>query len=98
MAASRFRFHPAAELELNAAASWYESRCVGLGIEFSNRVREKIAAVLEAPARWRLVRGSRRIPLGRFPYAIVYREISSDEIEIVAIAHFKRRPEFWSRR
>jgi plasmid stabilization system protein ParE len=96
--ASRFRFHPAAELELGEAADWYEARRDGLGVEFVHAVREKIATLLDAPTRWRLVRGTRRALLGRFPYAIVYREVSADEIEIVAIAHFKRRPRYWARR
>ncbi len=98
MAASRFRFHPAAEVDLNEAADWYEARREGLGLEFSQEVRKKIATLLEAPERWRLVNGTRRVLLGRFPYAIVYREISSDEIELVAVAHFKRRPKYWARR
>jgi hypothetical protein len=35
--------------------------------------------------------------VGRFPFAVVYREISPEEIEVVAVAHFKRRPKYWSR-
>ena len=33
----------------------------------------------------------------KFPYAVVYREVQ-DEIEIIAIAHLKRRPKYWSSR
>lgn len=98
MPASRFRFHPAAEVDLNEAADWYEARREGLGLEFLQEIRGKIATLLEAPERWRLVRGTRRVLLGRFPYAIVYREVSADEIEIVAVAHFRRRPKYWARR
>jgi plasmid stabilization system protein ParE len=98
VAASRFRFHPAAEIELNEAAEWYSERRVGLGLEFLSAIREKIATILEAPARWRPVNGARRVLVGRFPYAVVYREISDDEIEIVAVAHYRRRPKYWARR
>jgi len=96
--ASRFRFHPAAEVELDEAARWYEERRDGLGLEFLSVVRLKIAELLGAPERWRLVKGSRRVLLGRFPYAIVYREVSDDELEIIAVAHYRRRPKYWARR
>jgi len=96
--ASRFRFHPAAEFELDEAAQWYEDRREGLGLLFLTAVRDKIADLLLAPERWRLVNGSRRVLLGRFPYAIVYREVSDDELEIVAVAHYRRRPKYWARR
>jgi len=96
--ARRFRFHPAAEGELDEAAQWYEERQGGLGVEFLSSVRMKIASLLHAPERWRLVHGTRRVLLGRFPYAIVYREVSEDELEIVAVAHYRRRPKYWARR
>ena len=36
--------------------------------------------------------------MGRFPYALVYREVSDVEIEIVAVAHLKRRAGYWTGR
>jgi len=51
-----------------------------------------------APDRWRPVNGTRRALLEGFPYAVVYREVSNDEIEIVAIAHLRRRPKYWAGR
>jgi plasmid stabilization system protein ParE len=96
--ASSFRFHPAAELELGEAAEWYEERRGGLGLEFLIAIREKIFALMDSPERWRLVNGTRRALLEGFPYAVVYREISPDQIEIVAIAHVRRRPKFWTKR
>ena len=98
MAASKFRFHPAAEAELAEAAEWYEAQREGLGLDFLASVRHRIFLVLENPQRWRLFQGTRRVLLSRFPYAIVYREVASDAIEIVAVAHFKRRPKYWVRR
>jgi len=46
--------------------------------------------------RWRFQQ-ERRALVTKFPYAVVYREIQ-DEIEIIAIAHLKRRPKYWSSR
>jgi plasmid stabilization system protein ParE len=96
--ASRFRFHPAAEAELDEAAQWYDERQRGLGFEFLSTVRAKLTSLLQAPERWSLVHGTRRVLLGRFPYAIVYRQVSEDELEIVAVAHYRRRPKYWARR
>jgi toxin ParE1/3/4 len=96
--ASTFRFLPAAELELDDAAQWYEDRRDGLGLDFVTTVREKVFALMDSPGRWPSVNGTRRALLEGFPYAIVYREISVDEIEIVAIAHLRRRPKYWSKR
>lgn len=98
MPASIYRFHPAAEVELQEAADWYEDHREHLGLEFLAAVRRKVLEVLENPQLWREFHGTRRVMVGRFPYALVYREITPDEIEIVAVAHFKRRPRYWSRR
>jgi toxin ParE1/3/4 len=96
--ASRYRFHPAAEAELKESSDWYEDRREGLGLDFLAAVRNKIFEVLANPQRWRAFNGTRRVLVGRFPYALVYREITPDEIEIIAVAHFKKRPKYWSRR
>jgi hypothetical protein len=43
-------------------------------------------------------RGARRYILHRFPYGIIYRLLGDDVLEILAIAHHKRRPGYWGRR
>jgi len=54
--------------------------------------------ILEAPERWpEHLQGTRRFLLHRFPFSIVYR-LKGDVIEVVAIAHAKRRPGYWKRR
>ena len=91
-------FNPLAEAELFEAARWYDDRSPGLGAAFVDAVHAAANVVLEAPKRWRLVRGTRRYLMGRFPFAIVYRETSDEQIEIVAVAHLKRRQRHWARR
>lgn len=76
MGAKAFRFHPAAEAELEEAAEWYEASKEGLGRAFIADVRRRIETIVEAPERWALKHGTRRVLLARFPYAIVYREVS----------------------
>lgn len=48
MVASTFRFHPAAEVELSAAADWYEGRRPGLGRQFVDAVHAKVADIVTA--------------------------------------------------
>ena len=98
MASRRLRFNPLAEAELQDAASWYEDRKAGLGARFIAAIRHRAGEIVESPRRWSVMGGVRRVLLGPSPYAIVYREISDDEIEIVAIAHLKRRQGYWAQR
>ena len=85
-------------MELEAAAAWYDDRRPGLGFELVEAVRATVESILDAPERWPSVRGTRRALVHRFPYAIVYREATDGAVEIVAVAHFKRRPKYWSER
>ena len=98
MPSRRLRYNVLAEAEMQDAAARYEDLRPGLGLSFVDAVNRKTDEILEAPKRWRLVAGTRRVLMGRFPYGIVYREISDDEVEIVAVAHLKRRPGYWARR
>ena len=98
MTGRRYRYNAAAEAELEAAAEWYQGKRPGLGGDFVAAVERRIVEVLESSRRWPLVAGTRRVLTARFPYAIIYREISNEEIEIVAVAHVKRRPGYWADR
>jgi len=51
--ASVYRFHPAAEVEPQEAADWYEDHREGLGLDFLAAVRRKVFQVLENPRLWR---------------------------------------------
>jgi plasmid stabilization system protein ParE len=54
-----------------------------------------IAAITEAPDRWpRFDCEARRVFLWRFPYLVIYR-VLPDRVEILAIAHGRRRPGYW---
>jgi hypothetical protein len=56
--------------------------------------------IAEAPDRWVLAgHDTRRVPLQRFPFKVVYRWDPGDEVvRIVAIAHGKRRDGYWHNR
>jgi hypothetical protein len=52
----------------------------------------------EAPERWPLFHlGTRRFVMAASPYSIVYRTVG-DEVQVIAVAHAKRRPMYRGQR
>jgi len=91
-------FHPGASEEMEESATWYETRKPGLGDEFLSEVQDTIDRILKQPNKWRTVyRDVRRCRLERFPFAVLYRA-RSERVEIVAIAHDRRRTGYWEGR
>jgi hypothetical protein len=87
-----------AEVELRQAVEYYESRSSGLGLDFQAEIEASIHAISQSPERWPLrVDGTRRYLTHRFPYVVVY-VLLPDHIWIIAFAHCKRRPHYWSDR
>jgi plasmid stabilization system protein ParE len=57
-----------------------------------------MASIGERPGSFAAhLKGTRRCLLRRYPYLVVFRELD-DQIQVVAIAHGRRRPGYWSRR
>lgn len=90
--------HPEADQELEEAALHYERRSPGLGGDFLDEFEATLARVVEAPERWRCLRGdNRKLKFRRFPYAIVY-SVNANSIFIKAVMHLHRRPFYWQHR
>jgi toxin ParE1/3/4 len=65
---------------------------------FVREVDRAVALIVSSPTIWpHFEAGTRRYVLRKFPYSIFYREIPVG-IEVVAVAHHKRRPRYWIRR
>jgi len=91
------RVLPDAEAELQSAAMWYEEKRRGLGIEFVAVVDRAFQSVLENPEACPVCRPdgpNRKHLLKRFPCVVFFRSDAAT-IEIVAVAHAKRRPGYW---
>src|SRR5258708_1035150 len=87
-----------AEFELGEAISRYEEIEPGLGLRLKEETRAAIAWIGEHPTLPRIrPRGYRRVNLKVFRYYIAY-AVVNDVIWILAIAHGRRRPEFWAGR
>jgi len=91
----RVTFHEDARAELAEASHFYEDRVPGLGQALIDDVESCVNEILEHPgACERVSKKLRRKVLSRFPYGLIY-AIEQDRIRIMAIAHYKRRPEYW---
>ena len=94
----KLEFFPAAEQELLEAAKEYEGHLSGLGNDFLLEVERIGSVLLELPSLGeKLDSIHRRIPLRRFPYALIFRR-DGNFIRVVAVAHRRRRPRYWQAR
>ena len=90
------RFHADAEAELLEARAWYEARSPVSALGFAHEVSRGVGLICDAPNRYpKADAGTRRLRLRRYPFFLVYR-LAGTEIEIVAVAHQKRRPRYWA--
>jgi plasmid stabilization system protein ParE len=94
----RVEFHPAARREVEDAQAWYEQRSILAASAFLREFSTAVQRIGEAPGRYPAAgAGTHRILLDRFPFSIYYR-IGSDVVTVMAVAHQKRRPGYWSSR
>jgi len=94
----RIRVHPEARAELREARSWYYERSPLSATAFAHAIDKAVARIVGASTQYPLAdHGTRQLVLQRFPFSIFYLHGES-EIVIVAVAHQKRRPGYWSGR
>lgn len=75
-----------------------ETHTRDLGAALGAEVQRVTRLLLDAPLIGEhLGRDIRRFPLHRFPFALIYR-IDGDRLRILAVAHRRRRPGYWSQR
>jgi toxin ParE1/3/4 len=91
-------YHPLARSEMEEVALYYEERRPGLGDRFDMAVTSVENLLSENPQIGQPhKRGTRKFKVRGFPYALIYRE-QKDQIVIVAVAHFRRKPGYWANR
>ena len=94
----QIRFRRAARIEYDSAAAWYESKRRGLGREFIDAIDSSMAAVGEAPHRYRVAQGDVRCAHVRhFPYMVYFR-IRANQVIVLAVFHVRRDPLVWRER
>ena len=91
-------YHPEASEEIDEAYTWYAMRSVREADGFFEELFPAVKLVSEQPRLFSPYHhGTQRVVLDPYPFSIVYRELPH-EIQIVALAHAKRRPGYWASR
>ena len=92
-----------AKQEAHAAARWYERRQTGLGRRFLHVLHETMLSIEQCATGYPHLETVpddvpiRRAVAKKFPYLVIY-ELRSEEVLVLAVAHAKRRPNYWQRR
>jgi toxin ParE1/3/4 len=98
MASYSIDVHSEAVAEAHAAKVWYHERSPKLAVRFAAELDRAIAQIVEAPNRWSpFSSGTQRYFLKKFPFYVVYRVVG-DVIQVIAVAHGRRRPGYWKTR
>jgi len=93
-----YRFLKVAQIELDESFEYYEMQQEKLGYRFIYEVKNSIERVLYLPKAWQqITQNTRRCLVKNFPYGVIY-QILEDEILIIAIANFHRKPNYWKDR
>jgi len=92
-------YSPQAEKELLEIVNYYQECLPGLGDEFIEEFDKQILHCSSSPEIGMLIDNKyRRLVMVRFPFNIIYRIIPDDslrEIQIIAVSHQHRNPEYW---
>ncbi len=99
MATMEVVFHRLAAEEYRSTRDWYAKRSPRIAEQFLFAVDHAVQRIIAEPeALPQLGANYRRVRVGRFPYVIVFRELTSEQVMVVAVAHTSRRPGYWRRR
>jgi plasmid stabilization system protein ParE len=87
---------PAAEDDMRNAFIWYRDRNALVADAFRAEFFDAIDRIAEHPLSHTADdEGNRRRVLRRFPYSVFY-EVSGNTVTVLAVAHHRRRPRYWS--
>ena len=91
-----YQFHPDSEAEHLETVAYYETRQPGLGASYLADFESVLERACEAPNRYSIERKPdiRRIGLRRFPFTVLFREFEGT-VQVLAVAHHRRRPSYW---
>ena len=91
----RVDFTSAAQSELTELIRFYDRQGGTIASDLATELERVVERICEFPdAGAPYSSGTRRILLYRFPVAVVYRARGST-LEVVALAHQRRRPDYW---
>lgn len=90
---------PAAQREFDAALEWSKVTFgQGTAARLQRRFEQAGRMLMRQPALGAPASNqTRKLPLGKFPYSLVYR-VQGQVIAVIAVAHQNRQPEYWKKR
>jgi len=94
-------YHRLVQQDVNEICAYYDSQGAGLGDAFFAEFESAIELIRSNPGRWPPVKegsSKRKARLKRFPYAIVYRQLTENRLRVFVVKHQKRRSTFGMRR
>lgn len=92
------RFLDPAEAEIDEAVAYFDQQLQGLGDRFQREIERTVAVITQHPDIGSPVtRRIRKFRVRKFKYNVVY-VADRDELVIIAVAHYKKRPRYWRRR
>ena len=98
MASLRIEFHPSAVDEAEGALEWYAARSPAAAKAYLHELDHALSQIAEAPHRWpRYSQDVRRYQFRRFPFTLFYRA-TQDSVQVLAVAHQRRKPGYWRHR
>ena len=91
--------HDEAGRDYDAAFEWYLEQSADAVVRLDAPVQRAMDEIGAAPQRWvRWPYDTRRFLLRGSPYLLIYRELSQDVVQVLALAHTSRRPGYWRER
>ena len=91
-------FHRAASAEFIEASAWYETKRVGLALEFIAEIDRCVSLASKHPLQFAVVREDiRHVVANRFPYSVYFRAEES-RIVVLSVFHGRRDPAIWQAR
>ena len=82
-------------MEIERARDWYAERSQVAAVAFVRELTTAIDSLAEAPDTWSDYSTKyRRRVLSRFPFSVIYR-VTGDTLQVIAVAHDKKRPGYW---
>jgi len=90
---SKLRIEPKAVVEIENAIEWYESKQIGLGLDFYNYLSGYFETLKQGYSLFEIKRkpSFRELPLKRFPFIIIY-EVFDNEIIIYSVFNTFQNP------
>jgi plasmid stabilization system protein ParE len=85
-----------AEEDFTASLRWYAERSTRAAEGFEIEFARALKAISSDPGRYPFCDDRHRFYLlKRYPFQVIYREVSGGRWLIVAVAHASRRPGYW---